>query len=99
MTTTIITYIHEDLQYEAILVKHKCTSEKLEDKLKEEFEDYKRTITLTDVAIFLMKNSKKYQIMKNQYFWNESEFRQSKIFKAASEEIEFASDRYFQIYN
>ncbi|WP_338761792.1 hypothetical protein WAF17_16210 [Bernardetia sp. ABR2-2B] len=99
MTTTIITYIHEDLQHEAILVKHKGTSEQLEAKLRKQFEEHEKTITLTDVVIFLMSKSKKYQILENEYFWKESEFRKSEIFKAASQEIEFASDSYFQIYN
>lgn len=99
MTTTIITYIHEDLQHEAILVRHLGTSEELEEKLAEQFEAYERSITLTDVAIFLMRNSEKYEVINNGYFWKESEFRKSEMFEVARQEIEFASDRYFQIYN
>ena len=97
MNTTAITFIHEDLQHEVILVKHKESSEKLTDILSKEFEEERRTITLVDVVIFLMKNSKKYQIIQNEYFWNESEFRKSEIFKSANNEIEFASDMYFSM--
>ncbi|WP_338764096.1 hypothetical protein WAF17_21040 [Bernardetia sp. ABR2-2B] len=95
MNTTVITFIHEDLQHEAILVKHKGSSNKLRDTLTRQFEEERRTITLVDVVIFLMKNSKKYQIIQNEYFWNESEFRKSELFKSANNEIEFASDMFF----
>lgn len=98
MNTTAITFIHEDLQHESILVQHKESSQKLREILGQEFNDLDRTITLVDVAIFFMRNSKKYQVIKNEYFWNESEFRQSEMLKEADEEIEFASDMYFSIY-
>lgn len=100
MNTTVITFIHEDLQHEAILVKHKGSTQKLKDTLTKEFEEERRTITLVDVVIFLMKSSKKYEILENEYFWNESEFRKSEIYEKARKgadvsTIEFASDMYF----
>ncbi|WP_338813445.1 hypothetical protein V9L05_18845 [Bernardetia sp. Wsw4-3y2] len=101
MHTTAITFIHEDLRYETILVEHKEAYDELMMRLDTHYNPYDtekfRTITLVDVVIFLYKNN--YQIIENRLFDNKEDYENSNLIKKANNRTEFAFDLEFTLYN
>lgn len=91
MNTTIITYIHEELQHESIVVKHELSPKKLLNKLNKVFSKQDRAITLVDLVIFFMNNSE-YEVVKNDIFFSMDRYLQSDLYKMSETEIQLSSD-------
>ena len=95
MNTTAITFIHEDLKYESILVEHIESYDEFMMKLHCNLEENAPT-TLVDVVMFLYQN--KYSIIDKNLFFNESEYQTSDLFDVADNKTELAFDLEFTLY-
>ncbi|WP_338813179.1 hypothetical protein V9L05_17730 [Bernardetia sp. Wsw4-3y2] len=95
MNTTAITFIHEDLQYESILVEHTESYDELMMNLHCNL-DKNKAPTLVDVVMFLYQNN--YSIADKDLFFNESEYQASELFDVADNKTEFAFDLEFTLY-